>query len=221
MQLLLPQSCLLCGAASGETAICADCDADLPRLTAQRCALCAIPLPGSGTCGACLTRAPHFDGVIAAYTYAFPVDALIQSLKYAGRLAVAGPLGEALAAAAAGERPDCLVPMPMSAVRLRRRGFNQALEIARRVGKLTGIPVMPDLCSRVVDTPPQAGLPWRERARNVRGVFACREDLGAARIALIDDVMTTGATLNEAARCLKRHGASEIRGWIVARALKR
>jgi ComF family protein len=221
VQLLLPQSCLLCGAASGRGTLCPACHAELPRLPPERCAICALPLSGGGTCGACITRLPHFDGVTAAFTYGFPVDALVQALKYGNSLPIADVLGEALATAAAGEAPDCLVPMPLSVKRLRRRGFNQALEIARGVSARTGIPVVCDLCHKAVDTPPQAGLPWKERARNVRGAFACNGEVGAARIAVIDDVMTTGATLNELARCLKRAGAADVRGWIVARALRR
>lgn len=220
MQHMLPHFCLLCGAASRHAAICGACDADQPRLTAERCVVCALPVPGGGACGACMARMPHFDRVTAAFAYAFPVDVLIQALKYGNNLAIAGALGKALATSVAGEQPDCMVPMPLSVKRLRSRGFNQALEIARSVSALTGIPVATDICSKVIDTEPQAALQWTARARNVRGAFACSEDLGAARIAVIDDVMTTGATLNELARCLKRSGAVEVRGWVVARALK-
>lgn len=221
VQYLLPASCLLCGAGTQSAAICEACDADQPRLPAPRCVVCALPLPAGDVCGACLARAPRFDAVCAAFAYAFPVDALIQALKYGNNLAVAVVLGEALAASVEGKRPDFLLPMPLSAARLRSRGFNQALEIARRVSALTGIPVVDDICSKTVDTLPQAGLPWKARARNVRGVFACHAGLEATTIAVVDDVMTTGATLDELARCLKRAGAAEVRGWVVARALKR
>ena len=216
----LSQACLLCGAASKHTAICDACDAEQPRLPAARCAVCALPVPGGGTCGACLDHMPHFDRVTATFVYGFPLDALIHAFKYGNNLAIAGALGAALAKSVAGECPDCIVPMPLSLERLRSRGFNQALEIARCVSSFTGIPIAAAACRKVMDTRPQAALPWKERARNVRGAYVCDADFEQARVAVVDDVMTTGATLNELARILKRAGAAEVRGWMVARALK-
>jgi ComF family protein len=171
-------------------------------------------------CGACLDRPPRFHAVSAAFVYGFPVDALVHALKYGGNLAVARILGEALGRTVASERVDLIVPMPLSMQRLRVRGFNQAHEIARSVGRATGIPVAFDLCRKVIDTAAQAALPWKERARNVRGAFVCDADLNERSVAVVDDVMTTGATLDELAKNLRRAGAGEVRGWIVARALK-
>jgi ComF family protein len=171
-------------------------------------------------CGACLDRPPRFHAVSAAFVYGFPVDALVHALKYGGNLAVARILGEALGRTVASERVDLIVPMPLSMQRLRARGFNQAHEIARSVGRATGIPVAFDLCRKVIDTAAQAALPWKERARNVRGAFVCDADLNERSVAVVDDVMTTGATLDELAKNLRRAGAGEVRGWIVARALK-
>ena len=171
-------------------------------------------------CGACLDHPPRFDRVTAVFAYSFPVDALIHAFKYGGSLAVASVLGQALGQAVAGERVDVIVPMPLSDERLRSRGFNQAHEIARRVGNLTGIPVASRICRKVLETQPQAALPWKDRAKNVRGAFVCDADLSGQKVAVIDDVMTTGATLNELARNLRRAGAAEVSGWIVARALK-
>jgi ComF family protein len=182
--------------------------------------MCALPITRAVVCGACLDRPPHFDRVSAAFAYGFPVDALVHALKYGGNLAVARILGEALGRAVASEHVDLIVPMPLSVQRLRERGFNQAHEIARSVGRATRTPVAFDLCRRVIDTAAQAALPWKERARNVRGAFVCDGDLGEHSVAIVDDVMTTGATLDELAKNLKRAGAREVRGWIVARALK-
>jgi len=154
------------------------------------------------------------------YTYDFPVDALIQAYKYGGELRLAVLLGDALARAAL-EPVDLIVPMPLSPERLRSRGYNQAQELARRVGAARGTPVWPRACRRVMDTPPQALLPWRERARNVRGAFVCDADVAGKRVAVVDDVLTTGATLNELARNLKRAGAAAVYGWVVARAVQR
>ena len=119
-----------------------------------------------------------------------------------------------------GERADLIVPMPLSAARLRERGFNQAQEIARLVGRLRDTEVATHLCRRVMETPPQATLPWKARASNVRGAFVCDRDLSGARVAVVDDVVTTGATLNELARVLKRAGAAHVSGWSVARAVR-
>lgn len=218
-QHLLPQACLLCGGASGAALLCANCDSELPRLPAGRCASCALPIPDGDICGACLDRPPRFDDVTAVFAYGFPVDALIQAFKYGGNLAVATVLGAALGNAVA-THADAIIPMPLSPQRLRQRGFNQALEIARGVSRITGIPVMRDACRKVIETPPQATLPWKERAKNMRGAFVCDADLSGKKIAVIDDVMTSGATLNELAKNLRRAGAVHISGWVVARTLK-
>jgi len=213
--------CLLCGAASNGAMLCAPCDADLPRVAHERCTVCALPLAGAGgsaTCGACLADPPAYDHVCAAYAYAFPADALVQALKYRGRLAVAPLLGEALARAL-DERPEVLIAMPLSAGRLRERGFNQAQEIARHVAKASGIPLQSDACRRVNETPPQAALLYRARAKNVRNAFVCDADFDGKHVAVVDDVMTTGATLNELAKKIKRAGAARVIGLVAARTL--
>ncbi len=152
--------------------------------------------------------------------YRFPVDALIQASKYAGDLGAGRALGELLAdAIAADPAPDIIVPMPLHPARLKQRGFNQALEIARPLAWRTGASLVTDACARVKDTPPQASLPWKEREKNIRSAFACRKDLSGKRIALVDDVMTTGHTLNEAAKALKKGGAAQVHAWAVARTL--
>jgi ComF family protein len=133
---------------------------------------------------------------------------------------LARTLGEALAQAVPRDA-DAIVPMPLARGRLAERGFNQALEIARVVAARTSIPLLSLACRKVVDTPPQATLPWKERARNVRRAFVCDADLSGKRIAVVDDVLTTGATLNELARVLRRAGAVSVAGWVVARTLPR
>lgn len=211
--------CLLCHAPCGPHAVCRACSGEFQRLAEPLCEQCATPLPYGRQCGACLAAPPRFDRLIAPFIYAFPIDALIHALKYGRRLIASRPLAEALAATV-DERADLIVPMPLSAARLRERGFNQAHEIARLVGRMTDTEVAVDLCRRVMETPPQATLPWKARAANVRGAFVCGQDLRGARIAVIDDVVTTGATLNEMARVLKRAGAAHVSGWSVARAVR-
>lgn len=220
VQQRLPHCCLLCLAPGAPAQFCEECEADLPWLPRGRCAVCALPLATGVVCGACLKRPPRFDRVAAAFAYRFPVDALIHAFKYGRRLALAQPLGVRLARAV--ERDvDAIVPMPLAPGRLAERGFNQALEVARVVARRTGIPLLHSACRKVVETPPQAALPWDARARNVRRAFVCDADFDGRRVAVVDDVLTTGATLNELARVLRRAGAAEVVGWVVARTLPR
>jgi ComF family protein len=165
-------------------------------------------------------RPPPVDFAVAAFRYEFPVDRMIQALKYAGQLAHADALGSALAEVSlAAGRLDALVALPLAAARQRERGFNQAAQIARRVAALRGIALLPGLV-RVRDTPPQASLLPRERARNVRGAFAARRPFTGLRVAIVDDVMTTGASLHAAARALRAAGAREVGALVVARTLR-
>jgi ComF family protein len=213
---LLAQDCVLCAAPSGAALVCHGCTADLPLL-GPSCPRCAESSPTGAVCGACLARPPAFDATIAAWRYAFPVDRLVQSLKYGGALALASLFAAALVDAARGRPVDVLLPMPLARGRLRERGFNQAMEIARRTARLLDRPLRPHLAARHRDTAPQADLPFDERAANVRGVFACNAVVAGMRIAVVDDVMTTGATLDELARTLKRAGALHVENWVVAR----
>jgi len=216
-QQALPWSCLLCGAGAPDARVCARCDATLQRLPAAHCARCALPLTSGTVCGACLDDPPEYDSVSAPYTYAFPVDALIHAFKYGGTLSIAPVLAAKLGSAA--PPVDILIPMPLATGRLRERGFNQAQELARLAGCRLGMRVFAHACRKVADTAPQAALPWKERARNVRGAFVCDADLTGLSVAVVDDVITTGATLNELARNLKRAGAVQVSGWAVARTL--
>ena len=218
VQRLVAPTCLLCSGPSAGALLCAPCDGDLPRLAGEHCDTCALPITSGTRCGACLTHPPSYDHVCAPFTYAFPADALVQALKYRGMLAIAPLFGSAIASSL-DQRPDVILPMPLADARLRERGFNQAQEIARHVAKLTGIALLPRACRKVRDTAPQVALPWKERAKNVRKAFVCDEDFTGLHIAVVDDVMTTGATLNELARNLKQAGAARVTGLIVARTL--
>src|SRR6266851_9676699 len=219
----LPQRCELCAGVSGTALVCGACMRDLPWLP-RACPVCALPSGGS-VCGHCLSDPPAFDATIAAFLYAFPIDRLIHSLKYQGRLALAEWCADAilarreLANSGVSSRPDRLIALPLAVLRQRERGYNQALEIARVIGARTGVPLLSRGLSRVRATPPQAALPWTERAKNVRGAFACDLDLSGLTVALVDDVMTTGASLAEAAKILKVSGAVSVENWVVARTL--
>lgn len=215
---VFPFTCLLCGTTSGTGHLCGACLADLPWHRLPQCPQCAIPTPDGQVCGACLKHPPAFDRTRAALAYAFPLDRLIPRLKYNGQLAIAPALGECLAQAVApGPSPDCLIPMPLHARRICERGFNHATEIAREVAKRLDLPLDTDSCQRIRDTPSQMGLKHDARRRNVRGAFVCTGDVRGRRIALIDDVMTTGTSLDELAKTLKQAGALEVETWVVAR----
>lgn len=208
--------CLLCDDPAPARALCAACWSELPWLAAPCCEQCAHPLAAPGVCGRCIADPPHFDVVVAASRYQFPVDGLIQSCKYGGRLATIRALA-AMLDRCRPEQPDLIVPMPLSPQRLRERGFNQALELARAVAQTVNAPVDAGLCLKTRETPPQTRLPWKERRKNIRGAFVVLGDLTGRHVVVIDDVMTTGATLNELARNLKRAGAASVTGWVIAR----
>ena len=216
---LLAQDCLLCAAASDDQILCPACAAELPRRQEAHCPRCALPTPGGEICGQCLSKPPHFDATLAAYSYDFPLDKLVQSFKYGHRLALGAYFGRQLAALAEKIAADLIIPLPLHPLRLRQRGFNQALELARPVGQALHLPIDSSSCRRIRNTQAQATLAWRERTKNIRGTFHCTADLSDQRIILVDDVMTTGASLDECARTLKLHGAADVTLLIVARAL--
>ena len=143
---------------------------------------------------------------------------LVQALKFNEQLHLANSLADKLVCSIPAN-PDCVVPMPLHPARLQQRGHNQSLEIARRVAGKLGVPLLPHACQRVRDTPPQAALKWKERGKNMRKAFLCTADFAGKHVAMVDDVMTTGASLNELALALRRAGAREVSAWVVARTL--
>lgn len=210
--LLFGGTCFLCrGAAHG--VVCDECEAELPWLPDAVCPRCALASPAGALCGRCLAEPPHFDATVAALWYRFPADVLVQSLKFGGELALAGVLADLLSRKLHAPA-DLVVPVPLSSARLRERGYNQAAEIARRLGKGR---LELELCQRARDGRPQVELPFAERQRNVRGAFRVPRELAGATVAVVDDVMTTGATLDEIARALKAAGAARVVNWVVAR----
>ena len=217
--LWLTQDCLLCGAPSDGELLCSACAASLPKLPKPGCPQCALPTPIGEICGRCLAKPPHYDATLAAYSYDFPLDKLVQSFKYGHRLPLGKHFGQQLATLSEHLTADLILPLPLHPGRLRERGFNQALELARPIGKALRIPIDTTSCSRTRNTPAQAKLAWREREDNIRGAFHCSADFTGKRLLLIDDVMTTGASLNECARTMKLHGASSVTLLVVARAL--
>jgi ComF family protein len=159
---------------------------------------------------------------VAALDYIEPADTLIHGLKFGQRLALAPLLADLLLEALDGlGRPDLIVPVPLSDKRLAERGFNQAREIARHVGERLGVPVVTDACRRARHTAPQTDLPWHARKKNLKDAFASEGDFSGKRVALLDDVMTSGATADALAKVLKQAGAAHVEAWVVARTLKK
>lgn len=216
---LLPGSCLLCAGDSGHDMICPACAADLPQLPENTCPLCALPTTHGERCGSCLKDPPSFAATIALYRYAYPLDHLVQALKYGGQLGLARWFGQRLGQRLVAGAWDLALPLPLHPLRLRERGFNQSLELARSACRDLGLPVRPEMVQRRRHTVAQAGLKLKERHRNVRGAFDCGADLTGRRILVFDDVMTSGSTLREFARVLKIHGAAEVTVAVIARAI--
>jgi ComF family protein len=216
---LMPQDCVLCGTVAGDALLCAACNNELPRPPASVCPVCAEASPNGGICGSCLSTPPRFDATFAALRYSFPADRLVHALKYQWRVAMADFFAQAMLA---GPRPDgdLIMPLPLHPVRLAERGFNQSVEIARPLARALRLDLNSDGCLRSRDTTPQASLPWNERRKNIRGAFECRIDLTGKVVIVVDDVMTTGATLDEFARTLKAHGATRVINWVAVRALR-
>jgi ComF family protein len=213
------QDCALCGAVSGDALLCDACDGGLPRL-GPACARCALPLAREALfCGRCLhKRRPAVDDAIAVFEYRFPIDRLVQRFKFAGDLAFGRELGARLAARAAGAtRPHRLVVPPLSKRRLRERGFNQALEIAKVVARALDVPCDGNSLVRTRDTDPQHELDRRTRLANLRGAFACTRRFDGEHVVIVDDVVTTGATAETLARLVKQAGARRLGVWAVAR----
>jgi ComF family protein len=217
--LVPPESCLLCGADSGNELLCCACLGDLPPLPVHRCPRCGETTTYGEHCGSCLQNPPAFSGVSALYRYDFPVDRLVHALKYGHQLALADWFGKRLAELLVGPDFTAIIPLPLHPQRLRERGFNQSLEIARTIAGLRQLPLARDLLQRQRATASQAGLDRKARQRNVRGAFACHADCSGQRLLLVDDVLTSGATADEAARSLIEHGALEVHVAVVARTL--
>ena len=213
---LLPQHCVMCALASPDGPLCAPCARALPAAP-PGCPRCAVSGSVVHLCGQCQRRPPAFDATAALLSYVPPVDRLVQRLKYAHDFAIA----RAFVATVLGDfaRPDVdrVVAVPLHRQRLRERGFNQSVEIARPLARAWRLPLELHAVERIRLTPPQAGLPWRERRRNLRDAFACNLDLTGQRILVVDDVMTTGATLDAIARCLKQAGAAKVSNLVIAR----
>lgn len=218
---LLPRHCVLCGLFSGCENICPPCAAELPH-NLSACVRCGLPLPAQPdkVCGACLKKPPLWDGTVAGLKYQFPVDQLVCRFKYKRNLACGQALGRILLEAIHNRSeplPQAIVPVPLHRSRLFTRTFNQAHILAQQLSRSLEIPVRHALLTRTRRTRAQSGLDSSQRRKNVRDAFDCRRH-GLKHVAIVDDVMTTGRTLEECTRSLKRSGAESVTAWVAARA---
>lgn len=226
LDLAFPPICPLCRARLGagrRDPLCGACWRALERIREPVCRLCGLPLTIPGLCGACRRRRPVFTYARAAARYGDVVREALHAFKFGGRRALAAPLGDLLAAPGPGalpeSAPDLLLPVPLHPRRRRERGFNQSLLLARRVGRAWSLPVRSDILRRTAATTPQTDLSAQARSANVRGAFALRRpELVAGRhVVLVDDILTTGATVGECARVLREAGAATVGVLTVAR----
>ena len=220
---LIPARCALCGLDSGRRRLCKGCRNDLPQIV-RACGRCSAPLPqgvGTGRCAACDLTLAGIDRVRAALVYEQPVDHLVVAAKFGGRLDCAHALGETLARCLDNDpllRPcDAIVPVPLHKVRLARRGYNQAAVIGKRVAQSLRIPLRMRLCERRRSTAAQSALSGRARRLNVRGAFVATDAVEGLRVAIVDDVVTTGHTLSALALALREAGAAGVDAWCAAR----
>lgn len=220
----VPSSCLLCnGYVRGLKPLCSGCEDDLPWNTSA-CIRCAIPMHDAGhICGQCLQVPPVFQHALCAFRYEQPIAGLLNRFKHSGKLACGHWLAHHLADSVARHYqtekislPDCVLPVPLHWRRLRNRGFDQGLEIGKVLARRLSIPLSTAL-RRQRYTDSQQALSREQRQRNLAGAFVLQKPLAAQRIALVDDVLTTGSTANEVCTLLHTAGAEEVHVWAIAR----
>ena len=216
-----PSYCLLCDTSlEPETDICPGCLAELP-FNRQACCQCGLPLSSNKNqvCGRCIRHPPPFTATQVPLRYEAPVNRLVGALKFRHQLHLASPLGRLFCRQLPRNHPlpDIILPVPLHPQRLRERGFNQSLELARSVASGLGLPLVRQGCRRVIATPPQSGLDQRGRMKNLRKAFVADARVEGLHIALFDDVITTGATVTAVSQVLLRAGAKRIDVWALAR----
>jgi ComF family protein len=225
---LLPPHCVVCGLQPGaaSTTICAQCESDFFSAEISRCKRCAIRMRTvkygtTGVCGRCLAETPHFDTTTTLADYVSPVDGMVMALKFTARLDLAQFFGRLLATRLAAMSPcvidGVVIPVPLAFERTQQRGFNQSHQIARSFARASGRRLVLDRLLRVRHAAPQQTLALKERRRNIRGAFAVEGTFSEQPVLVVDDVMTSGSTLDEVARVLKKAGASQVHNLIVAR----
>lgn len=214
---LFKQNCILCAAnVVGKRSFCQDCLNNLPIAPYPQCPQCGLKTQGE-TCGSCQKDKPHFDHTHALFSYTYPVDAMMQHYKYNNALYLSQTFGRLLSETIVDYNIDVIVPMPLHPNRIKERGFNQSLEIAKVMAKKSKVKLDALSCRRIKNTPPQASLTVKGRLKNMKGAFDCQQSFSGQHVVLIDDVMTTGASLNELAKTVKNAGATRVSCYVLAR----
>ncbi len=222
---VLPPRCVLCGGPSGAVCICTACKKDLPWL-GSHCLRCALPLgsPRDTICGVCISKPPPYFRTICPLQYEFPVNRLVQGFKFKRQLAAGRILSHLICESAVREKPglpDMLIPVPLHGLRMFTRGFNQAYELATYACRVLDLPLSANALRRQRSTRAQSGLSRKQRRQNLKGAFCWHGPRKPGlHVALIDDVMTTGTTVTECARILKKAGAKRVDVWVAARAVR-
>lgn len=221
--ILTPKFCILCGHAAEQDLTCTTCRDGLP-LAVSRCQRCAVYLPAQNAslCGQCISTPPPQDAAYTAFRYQPPIRALLHGLKYNHQLHLANWLADRFSEALVSSRHpiqvDCLIPVPLHPGRQRLRGFNQANELSRRISRNLNLACETRCLQKNRATPKQTGLKMRERKQNLRDAFYLHKNRLPDSCALIDDVVTTGATSQELAAMLKKNGVRHVEIWSIARA---
>ncbi|MEJ2402806.1 MAG: ComF family protein [Candidatus Thiodiazotropha sp.] len=223
---LFPQTCLLCGEPGDfDSRFCHACYRELP-FNLHACPRCALPLPpgtSSGTlCGHCLKRSSPLDTSVTALRYEAPTNRLISTLKFHQQLHLSAPLARLLIArlGTLDAPPDRILPVPLHALRLKERGFNQAVELGRILSRHYAIPLDLHCVQRIRNTQAQSDLKETARQKNLRKAFLLRRPVKGLKLAILDDVITTGATVRELGRTLKQAGAKHVDVWAIARTVR-
>jgi len=208
--------CAVCSLAPGP--VCAACESDFFPRQRTRCEVCAIPLHGTDTrCGRCAASPPHFQGATALADYAPPVAGMVAALKFRAQFELATVFGDMLAERHAPGADALVVPVPLAFERLSERGFNQSLQIARAYCRRGPARLAADAVRRIRHSPPQQTLALDERRRNIRGAYAATASLVGREVLVVDDVMTSGSTMDEIAKVLRTAGAARVHALVVAR----
>lgn len=229
LQQIYPRSCVLCGYGKGsdlpaDRDLCLSCEADL-IINRAACSRCAIPLfdsQGASICGQCLQKTPKYDAAWSAFVYEQPLEWMIQQLKFNGKLIYAELLARLMMPhiPSLDQHPDCIIPIPLHNKRLKKRGYNQSYELIKYVAAQKNIKVDLTSCRRIKYTAAQTNLDAKSRRRNVKAAFEFSNTHHYEHVVLFDDVMTTGSTMNELAKVIKKQGVKRVDVWSLARAEK-
>ncbi len=225
----IKSTCVLCGDSTSQVySLCKPCQGDFPLIT-NACQCCGLPIADVqeeshqvALCGYCLKTPPAIDYTQSLYYYESPIDYLVGQVKFEENLSCASILGHLLAKGVTDiddDLPDVIIPVPLHKKRLFKRGFNQSLEIARPVAKLLQLPIDSNLVARTKSTRAQAKLNVAQRRKNIKGCFKVKDNHAYQHVVLIDDVITTGSTINELASALKQSGVKKVGVWSIARAI--